>query len=62
MEDGKQIRFESKEEANTRRLQEALARTPHERFLFFLELMQEMQAFVSLEEHPNRIKNNFIVE
>ncbi len=29
------IRFETKDESNERRLQEALARTGHERLLFF---------------------------
>jgi hypothetical protein len=56
------IRFETKKEANERRTQEALNRTPHERLLFFIELAKEMQTFKSTAEHPNRAKNNFVIE
>ncbi|QGY43789.1 hypothetical protein GM418_08990 [Maribellus comscasis] len=56
------IKFETKEESNQRRQDEALRRTPHERLMFFLEMMQEMQFFASSQEHPNRAKNNFIIE
>ncbi|MBN2635630.1 MAG: hypothetical protein JXR61_05125 [Prolixibacteraceae bacterium] len=55
------IRFETKEESNQRRMNEALQRTPHERFLFFLQMMDEIQ-FFKKGEHPNRVKNNFIIE
>jgi hypothetical protein len=56
------IRFETKEEANERRMQEALNRTPHERLMFFLKMVQEMQAFQTSKPHPNSFKNNFILE
>jgi hypothetical protein len=56
------IRFETKEESNERRIREALARTGHERLLFFFQLCEEMQYFVKDEPHPNSYKNNFIVE
>jgi len=56
------LRFETKEEANERRMQEALSRTPHERLMFFLKMAQEMQFFEPSEPHPNRLKNNFILE
>jgi 1,2-phenylacetyl-CoA epoxidase catalytic subunit len=56
------IRFETKEESNERRMQEALNRTPHKRLMFFLELSQEMQFFYSGKPHPNSYKNNFILE
>jgi hypothetical protein len=56
------LRFETKEESNARRRLETLARTPHERFLFFLELVEEMQVFQTPETHPNRLKNNFLIE
>ncbi len=57
-----EIRFETKEQANERRLSEALERTPHERLIFFLKLCDEMQLFYKGESHPNRAKNNFILE
>ena len=56
------IFFGSKEENNKRRLKEALARTPHERLVFFLRMCEEMQVFENNTPHPNRAKNNFIVE
>jgi hypothetical protein len=56
------LRFETKEEANERRMQEALNRTPHERLMFFLKMVQEMQAFQTSKPHPNSFKNNFILE
>jgi hypothetical protein len=56
------IRFETKEESNERRIREALARTGHERLLFFFQLCEELKYFAKDEPHPNRIKNNFIVE
>jgi hypothetical protein len=59
---GKILHFETKEESNERRRQEALSRTPHERFMFFLELCQEMQFFYAGKPHPNSYKNNFILE
>ncbi len=62
METEKTIRFETKEESNERRIQEALARTGHERLLFFFQLCEELQYFAKEEPHPNRRKNNFIVE
>ncbi|MFV0265690.1 MAG: hypothetical protein ACK5HT_00990 [Draconibacterium sp.] len=57
-----EIRFETKEQANQRRIQETLERSPHERFLFFLQLCEEMQFFHTQEIHPNRKKNNFVLE
>ena len=62
MKPGKNIRFETKEEANERRMREALNRTPHERLMFFLEMAQEMQYFESSKPHPNSFKNNFVIE
>ena len=56
------IRFETKEESNERRIQESLKRTGHERLLFFFQLCEEIQFFLKDEPHPNRLKNNFIVE
>lgn len=62
MEPKNSLRFETKEEANERRLQEALNRTPHERLMFFLKMVQEMQVFQTSKPHPNSFKNNFILE
>ncbi len=62
MKPDKNIRFETKEEGNERRMREALNRTPHERLMFFLEMVQEMQFFESSTPHPNRLKNNFVIE
>lgn len=62
MEPKNSLRFETKEEANERRMQEALNRTPHERLMFFLKMVQEMQVFQTSEPHPNSFKNNFILE
>ena len=56
------IFFGSKEENNKRRLKEALARTPHERLVFFLRMCEEMQVFENSTPHPNWAKNNFIIE
>lgn len=57
-----QVRFESKEEANERRLEEVLSRTPHERLILFLKMIEEMQIFKNNDDHPNRTKNNFVIE
>ncbi|MBW6536228.1 MAG: hypothetical protein K0B11_14565 [Mariniphaga sp.] len=62
MEPKNSLRFETKEEANERRMQEALNRTPHERLMFFLKMVQEMQVFQTSKPHPNSFKNNFIIE
>ncbi len=62
MDDKGNILFETKEDSNQRRIREALERNPHERFVFFLRLCEEMQLFNSNEPHPNRLKDNFIVE
>jgi hypothetical protein len=62
MKPDKNIRFETKKEANERRMREALSRSPHERLMFFLEMTQEMQFFESSKPHPNRLKNNFVIE
>ncbi len=62
MEIEQKIFFASKAENNKRRLKEALARTPHERLVFFLKLCEEMQVFETGSPHPNRAKNNFIIE
>ncbi len=56
------IRFETKEESNERRIQEALARTGHERLLFFFQLCEELQYFAQDEQHPNWQKGNFVVK
>lgn len=56
------IRFETKEESNERRMREALERTGHERLLFFFQLCEEMQFFSKDEPHPNWSKNNFVLE
>ncbi len=62
MEPENSLRFETKEEANERRMQEALNRTPHERLMFFLEMVREMQFFKTWKQHPNSFKKNFIIE
>jgi len=62
MNDNKKIFFGTKEENNQRRLDEALARTPHERLIFFLKMNEELLTFTHRHLHPNDIKNNFIVE
>jgi hypothetical protein len=62
MEPENSLRFETKAEANERRMQEALNRTPHERLMFFLEMVREMQFFETSKQHPNRYKKNFIIE
>lgn len=62
MENINEIRFETKEQANERRLKEALERTPHERLVFFFKLCEEMKFFNEGHPHPNRSKNNFILE
>ena len=62
MEKEQKIFFGSKGNNNERRLKEALARTPHERFIFFLKLCEEMHFFETNNPHPNRAKNNFIIE
>jgi hypothetical protein len=62
MKTDENIRFETKEESNERRIREALVRTGHERLLFFFQLCEEIQFFSKDEPHPNRRKNNFIVE
>ena len=62
MEAEQKIFFGSKAENSERRLQEALARTPHERLIFFLKMCEEMQVFESNTPHPNDAKNNFILE
>ena len=62
MEKEQKIFFGSKGNNNERRLKEALARTPHERLIFFLNLCEEMYFFETNNPHPNRAKNNFIIE
>jgi hypothetical protein len=55
----KNIRFETKEESNARRLAEFLALSPHERFMLFLKgfARAEGDAVIPLEK-----KDNFILE
>jgi hypothetical protein len=53
MKNNKDIFFETKEESNARRMNEALERSPHERFMFFLRLCQKMQFFQVKRPHPN---------
>lgn len=57
-----EIRFETKEESNERRTREALARTGHERLLFFFQLCEEMAYFRKEEPHPNWQKGNLVLE
>ena len=45
MEPENSLRFETKEDANERRIKEALNGEPHERHMFFLEMVSEMQFF-----------------
>lgn len=52
------IRFETKEESNRRQEEEALKRTPDERFRFFLHLIVEFRKFQS---GHRKEKNNFIL-
>jgi len=56
------VKFETKNAANERRLQEALTRTPHERFLFFLNMIEDMKFFESLDQNNESTKNNFVIE
>ena len=56
------IRFETKEESNERRIQKALARTGHERLLFFFQLCEELQYFAKEGPHPNWLKGNFVLK
>ncbi|MBT4277647.1 hypothetical protein HOD96_02795 [Candidatus Falkowbacteria bacterium] len=62
MEPDQKIFLGSKKQNKDRRLNEALSRTPHERFLFFLKMIEEMHFFETNHPHSNRSKNNFIVE
>jgi hypothetical protein len=62
MEGEQKIFFGSKEDNNRRRDEEAINRTSHERFIFFLKLCEEMEFFGSSGAHPNDKKNNFIIE
>ncbi len=62
MEEKQKIFFGTKEENNERRLQEALTRTPDERFRFFLQLCEEMQMFYNGRPHPNDAKNNWVLK
>jgi hypothetical protein len=62
MNDEKGIFFETKEDSNRRRMRESQMRSSHERFIFFLQLCSEMRLFDIKEVHPNRLKNNFIIE
>ncbi|MCG6189631.1 hypothetical protein [Maribellus maritimus] len=55
------IKFETKEESNSKRQDEATTRTPHERLIFF-EMVQGMQFFASTGERPNTGQNNFMIE
>lgn len=52
------IRFETKEDSNKRQEEEALRRTPDERFRFFLRLIAELSRFQSVHKEE---KNNFIL-
>lgn len=52
------IRFETKEESKKRQEEEALKRTPDERFSFFLRLIAGLSKFQSV---PKEEKNNFIL-
>lgn len=52
------IRFETKEESKKRQEEEALKRTPDERFHFFLRLVAELSKFQSGHKEE---KNNFIL-
>jgi len=54
--------FCTKEENIERRLQESLSKTPHERFIFLLKRAVESLFSELNHVHPNRSKNNFIVE
>lgn len=46
------IRFETKEESNERRIQEALARTGHERLLFFFPALRRAAVFCKRRTTP----------
>lgn len=52
------IRFETKEESNKRQEEEAMKRTPDERFRFFLRLVAELSRFQSGHKEE---KNNFVL-
>jgi hypothetical protein len=62
MEGKHKIHFSKKTESNARRLQEALERTPDERFQFFLRMCEEMQLFENSQLHKKRANHNFIIE
>lgn len=62
MKTDENIRFETKEESNERRIREAFVRTGNERLLFFFQLCEEMKFFSKDEQQPDRRKNNFILE
>lgn len=62
MDEPQKIFFETKEDSNRRRIEESLASSPHDRFKFFLHLCAEMQSFNEGRVHPNKRKNNFILE
>jgi hypothetical protein len=55
----KHIRFETKEQSNSRRITEAINRSPGERFQFFLSLLEEISLF-SIQNHDSK-KQNFIL-
>jgi hypothetical protein len=57
-----EIKFETKEQSNNRRMEEAISRSGHERLLFFIELCEELKYFKKNISSPNIEKNNFIVE
>ena len=52
------IRFETKEKSKQRQEEEALKRTPDERFHFFLHLSAELSKFQSGHKEE---KNNFVL-
>lgn len=58
----KEIYFGTKEENNQRRLEEAMARTPHERLIFFLQMSEEILKNSPERPHPNDEKNNFVIQ
>ena len=62
MDNDQKIFFGTKEDSNKRRQVESEDRTPHERFLFFLQLCHEINLFSNDRSHPNQSKNNFIIQ
>jgi hypothetical protein len=56
----KQLRFESKDESNSRRDREALQRSPEERMHFFFQLIRDSSKIYTTKKEND--SNNFTLE